>query len=282
MNNIEVFNDTHQRIKNNIQLRALTEKAAAHTFVIDEGFRSAKTPSFANPSVTFQENLTLIAAKKFVDAGKKTAVLNFANPVEPGGGVLRGAKAQEEYLCRASNLYSCLIGENADAYYRYHISLLSKNQFRSMFLATDKIIYSSAVTIIKEDCGYIPDDTCSPTQEYTDDWYSVDVITCAAPYFRNSEYMLPNGDLYHIFCTRIRNILESAIENDVEALVLGAFGCGAFNNPPSVVAQAFKDVLLEERYLNAFSDVTFAVKRSGWFSENIEAFEMAFNDNHIK
>ena len=32
----------------------------------------------------------------------KILVLNFANPVEPGGGVRRGAKAQEEDLCRKS------------------------------------------------------------------------------------------------------------------------------------------------------------------------------------
>ena len=75
---------------------------------------------------------------------------------------------------------------------------------------------------------------------------------------------------------RIKNILEAAIDHDVEALVLGAFGCGAFNNPPDVVAKAFQELLLEERYLHAFSRVAFPVKRAGWYCKNIEAFEMAF------
>jgi uncharacterized protein (TIGR02452 family) len=31
-------------------------------------------------------------------------------------------------------------------------------------------------------------------------------------------------------------------------LILGAFGCGAFGNPPEVVAKAFRQVLAEQRY----------------------------------
>ena len=40
-------------------------------------------------------------------------VLNFANPVNPGGGVRRGARAQEEDLCRKSSLLLSLESETA-------------------------------------------------------------------------------------------------------------------------------------------------------------------------
>lgn len=278
MNNVEVFEDTQKTISTNRTLMHATENAISNTRVINEGFVSEKKPHFSNCSVSFEENLTLRAAFRYVDAGKRTAVLNFANPVEPGGGVLRGANAQEEYLCRASNLYNCLNSENAKAYYSYHNDILKRNQYRSIFLASDKIVYSQDVTAIKKDKNYLPQvEGMIAAQVYTEKWRKLDVISCAAPFFSGSGYMLPDGDLYHLFRRRIRNILESAIENDIESLILGAFGCGAFHNPPAVVANAFQDTLLEDRYRNAFSDVVFAVKRSGSFCENIEAFEIAFS-----
>ena len=112
---------------------------------------------------------------------------------------------------------------------------------------------------------------------YLNQPYFVDVITCAAPFFSGSGYILPNGDLQHLFKRRIRNIFEVAIENQVEVLILGAFGCGAFHNPPDVVADAFREILLEGRYINAFDEIVFAVKRTEIICPNIEAFEYRFS-----
>lgn len=277
MNNIDVFRDTQDRIRNNDRLRELTQTAIQQTYVIDEGFISDKKPSYPDTRVSFEESLTLITAFRFADDGKKTAVLNFANPIEPGGGVLRGANAQEEYLCRASNLYNCLSSPQAQTYYDYHQSLLETNPDDRMVPASDKIVYTPDVTFFKEDRNYQPDEGCRPVQAYTAQWRMIDVITCAAPYFMSEDAVLPAEELSHLFRRRIRNILEAAISNGVCALVLGAFGCGAFHNPPSVVAKAFQDVLTEERYRHAFTDVVFAVKRTGVFCENIEAFEIAFS-----
>lgn len=44
-------------------------------------------------------------------------VLNFTNGIQPGGGFLGGARAQEEVLCRSSALYHTLDG---DPMYRHH------------------------------------------------------------------------------------------------------------------------------------------------------------------
>ena len=73
--------------------------------------------------------------------------------------------------------------------------------------------------------------------------------------------MLPNGDLQYLFEKRIRNILEVAIDNEVDVLILGAFGCGAFHNPPDIVADAFREVLLTDRYRKSFEQIVFARNR---------------------
>ena len=178
--------------------------------------------------VKFKESLTLIAAREAVIHGKHTAVLNFANPVEPGGGVLRGASAQEESICRVSNLYNSLISEKASSYYQANNQVVSKNQYNSMFLGTDKVIFTPDVLILKENTGYREGFVCHEKEQYTEETFNVDVITCAAPFFSGSGYIIPNGDLQHLLERRIRNILEVAIENEVEVIILGALGCGAF------------------------------------------------------
>ena len=253
-----------------------TGKMIAATKVFAENFYSNLRPE-KRGIVQFQENLSLLAARETVEAGKHTAVLNFANPLEPGGGVLRGATAQEENLCRSSNLYKGLVSENAISYYQANKSILSKNYFDKMFLGNDMVVYSPKVTVLKEDIGYQKGFSYNGCEEYASQTFDVDIITCAAPFFSATEYALPNGDLQRLMEKRIQNIFEVAIDNEVEALILGAFGCGAFNNPPNVVAEAFRKVLLQDRYRNAYDTVVFAVKRTDVICPNIEAFERNFS-----
>ena len=276
MNNIDIFNDTQKRIHTDPVLKRLTEQSVSQTIVYDENFISNNTPYCKNSEITVEENLTLLSARKHVNQGKKTGILNFANPIEPGGGVLRGANAQEEYLCRASNLYNCLNETSASAYYKYHNSLIGNDGLRKCFLASDKIIYSPNIVVFKDDVNYMPKSNLPFQQVYTEEWMEVDIITCAAPYFLDDVFLINDEELLHLFRKRIRNILEVAIEHGIQAIILGAFGCGAFNNPPEIVASAFKKVFEEERYQNAFENVTFAIKRSFSICENLKAFESCF------
>lgn len=281
MNNIEVFNDTQMRIQSNEELKRKTACSVEKTEVYDEGFFSGVIPCYADTAVTVEENLTLLSAKTFVDSGKRTAILNFANPIEPGGGVLRGANAQEEYLCRASNLYNCLRSNSAAPYYKYHNDLLGEEGLGVKFLSSDKIIYSPEVIVIKEDVGYTQKTNLPFRQEYTYKWMSVDILTCAAPYFADWDFLISDEELTELFEKRIINIFEVAIEHRIQALILGAFGCGAFSNPPDIVATAFKNVLEMPRYKKAFTDVTFAIKRTFSRCKNLEAFERIINQGGI-
>ena len=75
---------------------------------------------------------------------------------------------------------------------------------------------------------------------------------------------------------RRRNIFEVAIANGVDNLVLGAFGCGAFNNLPEIAAGVFKRLLIDNRYASYFEKVAFAIKKTRDVCLNYEAFKSVF------
>jgi uncharacterized protein (TIGR02452 family) len=50
----------------------------------------------------------LYAAKELVDDGFAPAVVNFASFAVPGGGVRKGSRAQEENICRRTNLFESI------------------------------------------------------------------------------------------------------------------------------------------------------------------------------
>lgn len=275
INNIEAFKDTLQIIKQDPLLSSRTARSAQETVLILPETFSEKTPVSKETNVHVQEATTLQAARELCGKYRRVALLNFANPIEPGGGVWRGANAQEESLCRAGTLYPCLTGNGAAGYYRDHQTLPRNG---SAFWGSDRVLYSPGITFFKEEVPADPgSDTSALELRYTDDWFTADVITCAAPFFPSRQAAAPWEKLHPVLVERIKNILEAAIDHDVEALVLGAFGCGAFNNPPMTVAEAFQFVLLQPRYLNAFDEICFAIKPSDkTFCPNLSAFQLKF------
>ena len=100
-----------------------------------------------------------------------------------------------------------------------------------------------------------------------EDWVTVDVITMAAPDLRyksnmhaalvgNGTYM-NNAELFGYHVKRALHMLTVAAHKEVDILVLGAFGCGAFKNDPEIVARAYRTALSE--FQKVFKKIEFAV-----------------------
>ena len=59
--------------------------------------------------------------------------------------------------------------------------------------------------------------------------------------------------------SKIRQILDIALENGHDSVVLSAFGCGAYKTPPTEMAKLFKEVLGNKKYKGAFKVIHFAI-----------------------
>ena len=125
-------------------------------------------------------------------------------------------------------------------------------------------------------------DTAVPRRMDEAEWYAVDVITCAAPNLRakpatattpgmETARFVKSRELMAIHDKRLRRMLDTALAKGAETVILGAFGCGAFENNPEVVAMAAKNVLKD--YLHAFCNLEFAVYCTPRDENNYRVFE---------
>ncbi|WP_367047253.1 TIGR02452 family protein [Streptomyces sp. Je 1-332] len=191
--------------------------------------------------------------------GGPVAVLNFSSARNPGGGYLNGAQAQEEALCRASALYACV--RSAREFYDHHRAHRDP-------LYSDRVIHSPAVPVFRDDRGQLLDDA-----------YAVGFLTSAAP---NAGVVLRQTperakELPSALARRAERVLETAVACGYRRLVLGAWGCGVFQNDPAQVADAFR-VLLDEggRFHGYFEHVVFGVLDRTRGAVTRAAFEEAF------
>lgn len=269
--NVEVFKDTERLVNTNPKLKESVQASTDNQKLILE--KDKLTVQNLNRytedvKVVVSKNRTYQAASAY--KGMKVAVHNFASASNPGGGVVCGANAQEECLCRCSGLYFNLNTKKMwDGFYAPHRA--SHNP-----LHNDDIIYTPEVTVFKTD-------TANPKLLPEKEWYNVDVITCAAPNLRerpsnsynsgdgNRRAKVTDKELLSIHEKRLGRILDVAFIEGDEVVILGAFGCGAFMNNPEVVAMAAKNVIKD--YQKAFKAIEFAIYCSPRDERNYKIFK---------
>ncbi|MBE6899026.1 MAG: TIGR02452 family protein [Ruminococcaceae bacterium] len=224
-------------------------------------------PRFPMPAkMILSPKKTVEAAHSYAASGKKVCILNFASSVAPGGGVLTGEQAQEESICRVSTLYFALSdSETAGKFYNYHWELIRAGKMNRR--NRDDIVYTPGVVAVRDDAN-------GEAMLAEKDWYEMDVITCAAPDLRQlgdaAQFSPTMEELRVLHEIRWRCILAAAAKHEADVLILGAFGCGVFANPPELVVEAFNNVLPEFR--NHFEAIEFAVYATRMDTPNYQAF----------
>jgi uncharacterized protein (TIGR02452 family) len=198
---------------------------------------------------------TLEAARDLAGRGHRVAALNFASAKNPGGGFLKGARAQEESLARASGLYAMLLGDPMYDHHRAHADPMY----------TSWVIYSPDVPVFRSDEGRLLDEP----------WFC-SFLTSPAVNVGALRHRGRRGDeVRRVMQERVERVLGVAAKHGHEVLVLGAWGCGVFQNDPQEIAELFQGALAGP-FRGAFANVTFAVLDSSAQERFIGPFEQVF------
>lgn len=223
--------------------------------------RSSESPRYTDTKVLVYRGGTPDAIRHYSGQGKLCA-LNFASYKNPGGKFLDGSKAQEECLCHESYLHNVL--NRCPEYYDWN------NNHKNRALYFDTALYSPSIKFMGstvKNSGY---------PYYKDiKQVSCDIITCAAPNIaaaRRFRYISPDEN-NRVCASRIKFILDIAVDNLVDTLILGAFGCGVFGQNPTEIATITRE-LLYSIYGGRFNQVVLAIPIDR--TNNLECFERVF------
>jgi len=158
-------------------------------------------------------------------------VLNLADDLYPGGWINAGSSAQEESLFRRTN---------------YHLTLV-----KQLYpISESEVIYSPNITVIKHNE--------QKNWEIMDCFKQLDFIACPAikyPFLKKDGCL--SEDDVEILETKIETIIQVAVKHKHSAIIFGAMGCGAWENPPEDVATIFKRLL--KKYDGAVANYIFAI-----------------------
>lgn len=236
---IEVFRSTLKYIKNSVPKSICVNKIEFPPLdsYLDRG-----------TNISVENKDCLLVAQELVEEGYHTILLNMASSKNPGGGVLHGSRAQEEEICRRTNLYPSL------EELRYPLAVTTG-------------LYTPGVIIIKDEKYRILNNPCE-----------IDVVSVAAIRLPKRG-MKMDEDLMRY---KIRMILSTALLSKQKepqkkiALVLSAFGCGAYNNDPKDVSRLFKEILVDEGRGKYFDRVVFAIIDDKNSNDNYGIFKEKF------
>ena len=239
-----------------IQKTAISGTKFYNTKELDALLEESSITNSQETSFEIVEETTISSIQRVISSGYTNPMcLNFASAKNPGGGFFNGAQAQEESIARSSGLYPCQL--SAIEFYETHRAMKS-------CIYTDGMIYSPKVPILRNDKGELFDLPILSS-----------IITAAAVNTgvvkRFEEERI--DDVPDIMKKRIDKLLMLSAVNNHKTLILGAWGCGVFQNDPTMIANLFAG-LLKEKYAGVFEKVVFAIYAKN--KKFIQAFQREF------
>ena len=241
------------------------EEAQWHTRYMDENYKKQtiesikrtkiyeKDVELGNRTITRIDQISVVPMDSVSAIFKyakdsRAMVLNFASYRHAGGNFINGSRAQEESLCLESNLYNIL--KEHQSFYDEN----SKHPNKSLY--TNRALYTKKVVFLRD----------FKTQY-------CDVLTCASPNYHAASSKVSKEENTKALKDRIKFVIKIALNNNVDTLILGAFGCGVFGQDPIEVASIFKEII--GKYCNRGLRIVFAIPEGN--NDNLNAFRKVFS-----
>lgn len=219
------------------------------------------------PKVSFSYLDTVDAVRRLArDRRRRICALNFANGEHVGGGYKNGSQAQEEDLCRRiPSLYTSLNNSKRDGAYPFGPCTCFDPTQPAKY---SEVLYTKGCVIAR----------ASEAEGFAllkpDDQVMLSLVTAAAP---NINFASEIYDL-NLMHETVKNIFIAPVleEPQINTLVLGAWGCGAFGGDPEQISELFMRVLTAGLG-RLYSEVHFAVPEG----RNADVFRAALDRHKI-
>ena len=203
----------------------VSESKIPHSFSLQQ---CDPIPSVEKVNIIFDNLSSDTCAIKYSKTSN-VVLLNFASDKRPGDGYVNGASAQEETLCRSiPYLYPSL-----SKHIKYPI--------------TDCVVVTPSICVIRDS---------SKKYAFIDPYPEVIVVSASAP--RGGTKKFQGTSSYEDFVRKkLKLIFGAAVGDGSRVLILGAWGCGVFQND----ARTMVKLMLEacKRYGGNYYSVVFSI-----------------------
>lgn len=205
------------------------------------------------------------------DRRNVVCALNFANGQTPGGGYKSGATAQEEDLCRqCPNLYTTLYNAAKDGLYPFGPSTCKAASHPEKY---SDVLVTAGVAIARGNMeeGY----PLLLGKEAV-----VSMVAAAAPNIRFANEVSDPRLIYNT----VQSIFKAPRITDpqVNTLILGAWGCGAFGGNPKQIAELFVRALISDNLGHLYKEIHFAIPKLTTEDKNHEVFSQVFKEFRLQ
>lgn len=227
-----------------------------------ERWRRQAAPANRGELLVFAGDWGEVAGTLTRERGTMFAVLNMANAHVPGGAYVAGTAAQEENLFRRTDCHFSIVDEHLAGDRRYTAEMTALLSARNGRVHLDpdrpRTCIRGSEERTRPDLGYrwLPDDEIFPFVE----------LRAAAQDLRGETTSFDEAEARR----RIAAQLDTLVDARVRHVVLSAFGCGAFANPPESVAAIYRGELRVRR--GDFDCVAFAIFHPGYGPDNHPVF----------